>query len=301
MRAIDVVRTALIAILLGGVFGCRPSTTQTPSGEAFAAQTGQQPERATEAPTTGPETRPVVSDRPIPVKGYINVSSGCQQPTVDLLKRMAAQNARLQLELIDFGQPEGSRRWRADGFSCMTILINGHNTVTYGPKGNRQIVTFQYPPGFQWALPDLEGALKSALDGTIYYGAEAGATKVESRMPTLRITSREGVINGKKVGEVVVNGQVALRLRTTFDGLPPLQRAEQAAARLKRAIAMPNFHPSGIRVDRVTDGVALIANDKVLCIADQAQATLLNTTPSKMAQGWASSLKKALATATANQ
>jgi hypothetical protein len=183
----------------------------------------------------------------------------------------------------------------------MTILINGHSTVTYGAPGERRIVTFQFPPGFQWTPQDLEAALKAALDGSIYYGEEAGATTVESRMPTLRITSRESVINGKKVGEVVINGQVAVRLRTTFDGLPPLQRAEQAAARLKRAIATPGFHPSGIRVDTVTDGVALIASDKVLCIADPPQAQMLNTTPTKLALAWAGALKKALVTATANQ
>ncbi len=301
MRATDAVRALFVAGLLMGVFGCRTSTTQTSPNEAAVAQTTARPEPAVEAPTTASPGEPVAADKPITVKGYINVSSGCQQPTVDLLKRMSQQSPRLQLQLIDFGQPEGSRQWRADGFSCMTILINGHNTVTYGPKGNRQIVTFQYPPGFQWALQDLEGALKSALDGTIYYGEEAGAAHVESRLPTLRITSREGVINGKKVGEVVVNGQVAVRLRTTFGGLPPLQRAEQAAARLKRAMAVPGFDPSSIRVDTVTDGVALIANEKVLCIADPPQAKLLNTTPEKMAQGWASALKKALVTATAKQ
>ena len=299
MRTTHLARTALTAVLLAATLGCRPSTTQSSAGAA--AQSVGRPEQATSAPAATTDAEPVASTKPVPVKGYINVSSGCQQATVDLLKRMAAQNARLQLELIDFGQSEGSRRWRADGFSCMTILINGHNTVTYGPKGNRQIVTFQYPPGFQWTTQDLEAALRAALDGTIYYGEEAGATKVESRMPALRITSRETVLNGKKVGEVLVSGQVAVRLRTTFDGLPPLQRAEQTAARLKRAIATPGFHPSSIRVGTVTDGVALIAVDKVLCIADGPQAQMLNTTPTKLALAWAASLKKALATATANQ
>jgi hypothetical protein len=299
VRITHIARTALVIVLLVATLGCRPSTTQSASGAA--AQPAGHPERATEAPATTTDAQPVASDKPIPVKGYINVSSGCQQATVDLLKRMAGQNPRLRLELIDFGQSEGSRRWRADGFSCMTILINGHSTVTYGAPGERQIVTFQFPPGFQWTPQDLEAALKAALDGSIYYGEEAGATTVESRMPTLRITSRESVINGKKVGEVVINGQVAVRLRTTFDGLPPLQRAEQAAARLKRAIATPGFHPSGIRVDTVTDGVALIASDKVLCIADPPQAQMLNTTPTKLALAWAGALKKALVTATANQ
>jgi len=299
VRITHIARTALMAALLVATLGCRPSTTQS-SSDAAAQQAGR-PEQATETPTATTDAQPVASDKPVPVKGYINVSSGCQQATVDLLKRMAGQNPRLQLELIDFGQPEGSRRWRADGFNCMMVLINGHSTVTYGAPGKRQIVTFQFPPGFQWTIQDLEAALKAALDGTIYYGEEPGATTVESRMPQLRVTSRESVINGKKVGEVVVNGQVAIRLRTTFDGLPPLQRAEQAAARLKRAIATPGFHPSSIRVDTVTDGVALIAADKVLCIADAPQAQMLNTTPTKLAQGWASALKKALVAATANQ
>lgn len=287
MGITSLARTGIVVILLGTALGCRQSTTQTPRGEALAASASSQ-------------IGPAASEKPVPVKAYINVSSGCQDETVALLKRLAAQNPRLQLELIDFGQPEGSRRWRADGFNCMTILINGHATVTYGPPGKRQIVTFQFPPGFQWVLADLEGAIRAALDGTIYYGEEEGATKVESRMPTLRITARETLLNGKKVGEVVVNGQVAVRLRTSFDGLPPLQRAEQAAARLKRAIATPGFHPSSIRVEKVTDGIALVANDKVLCIADEAQAQMLKTTPTKLAQSWAAALKKAL-TAAASQ
>jgi hypothetical protein len=301
VRPIHIARTLAVATLLAATLGCRPSTTRTSSSATVSAQALPQGERAVESPATTPSAEPVASTKPIPVKGYINVSSGCQQQTVDLLKRMAAQNSRLQLQLIDFGQAEGSRRWRADGYNCMTIVINGYQTVTYGPPGKRLIVTFHYPPGFEWSLPDLEGALKAALDGSIYYGEEAGATRVESRLPTLRITSRESILGGKKVGEVLVNGQVAVRLRTTFDGLPPLQRAEQAVSRLKRAIAQPGFQPSSIRVDQVTDGTALVANDKVIAIADPPQAKLLNTTPAKLAQAWVASLKKALATATANQ
>jgi selenophosphate synthetase-related protein len=100
------------------------------------------------------------------------------------------------------------------------------------------------------------------------------------------------------VGEVLVNGQVAIRVRTTFDGLPPLQRAEQAAARLKRALAA-QFSPADIRVAKSNDGVAVAIGDKVLCIADGPQAAMLKTTPDKLAQGWASALKKALMAAAA--
>jgi len=300
VRVIDAARIVVLALVVA-VLGCQHSTTQTPSGATAAAQPISRPAQATETPTSTPQPEPVAGGQTIPIKAYINVSSGCQQDTVDLLQRMAGQNARIKLELIDFGQAAGSRRWRGDGYSCMTILLNGHSTVTYGPRNKRQIVTFQYPPGFQWALPDLEGAIKAALDGTIYYGEEPSATKIESRLPTLRITSRETLLNGKKVGELVINGEVAIRFRTSFDNLPPLQRAEQAAARLKRAIAAPGFKPSSIGVEKVTDGIGVIANSKVICIADESQAKLLSTTPTKLAQGWASSLKKALVSATANQ
>ncbi len=266
--------------------GCQPSTARMPTEVAATAQA---------TPTASVEPVADTSAK-IAIRAYINVSSGCQQATVDLLKRLAKENSRLALDLIDFGTADGNRRWRADGFTCMTILINGHNTVTFGDPGHRRVVTFQYPPGFQWILEDLGRSIKDAVAGKLYYGEEAGATPIEARAPSLRITSRESTISDKKVGEVLVNGQVAIRFRTTYGGLPPLQRAEQAVGRVKRILA-GNFTPGQLRVTKVGDEVVLAAQDKVICVADPAQAKALGVTPTDLAKGWGTALKKALVAA----
>jgi len=289
----------LLSLVLTFPAGCQRTTAESPTAPpaARAAMPADvSPDTAAPAPTA-PE--PVAGVEKIKVKGYINVSSGCQQPTVDLLQKMAKEHERLDLELIDFGADEGNRRWRQDGFTCMTITVNGHQTVTFGAEGHRRIVTFSYPPGFQWLLPDLEAALKDAVAGKLYYGEEPGATKIQSRMPTLRVTAREATINGVKVGEVLVNGEVAMRLRTTYEDLPPLQRAERAAARLRKALTA-GFRPADIRAAKLADGkMALAVKEQAICIADEAQARMLNTTPTALAKGWASSLKKALTAAMA--
>ena len=256
-----------------------------------------------EGPTAGTpsELEPTESDGTVQITAYIQVSSGCQQPTVDLLERLDAGAERLSLELIDFGSEDGLKRWREAGHDCMTILIDGHETVTFGEEGHRRIVTFSYPPGFQWTLEDLETSIKDALAGNLYLGEEEGATRILSRMPTLRITGRESEVDGQKVGEVSINGRPAITLRTEYDGLPPLQRAEQAASRLRRAMGA-NFKPADIKTEDLDDGkVALVIQDEEICIADEAQAKILDSTPKKLAKDWVASLKKALTEALADQ
>jgi hypothetical protein len=284
MRGIVRPTLALTAVLL--TCGCRSSTARMPIDTSAVAQA-----------TPAGQPQPVADTGPqITVRAYINVSSGCQQKTVDLLQRLDRENDRLTVEMIDFGSPEGNRRWREDGLSCMTILVNEHKTVTFGDPGHRRIVTFQYPPGFQWIPEDLERSIKDALAGKLFYGEEPGATKIESRLPTLHLTSRQATLGGRKVGEVLINGQVAIRFRTTYQGLPPLQRAEQAVGRIKRLLA-GSFTPGQLRVTKVDSEVVLAAVDKVICVADAPQARLVGTTPIELAKSWGMSLRKALVTA----
>ena len=298
MRPTALFCLVIAALLVSGV-GCEDTTANNARESVATAQAAPAtPDgRADAAPAGTTEPEPVADDgKPINLKGYINVSSGCQDATVTLLEKYADEHERVELELIDFGKPEGSRKWRADGYSCMAILINGHKTVTFGPKDDRRILTMTYPPGFMWTLKDLETALQGALDGSIYYGKEPGAKPVETPSATLRITSREAKLGGKTVGEVLINGKVALRMRTSYDDLPPLQRAERAAARLKRGVAR-GFTPTMLRVVERGDEVLLVAADKVICTADKPQADGAGTTPKGLAQAWVASLKKALTAA----
>jgi hypothetical protein len=288
----------MLALTLTWPAGCQRTASTAPQ-EAASAPRPEAEQSSPEATTLVADDapQPVAAGQKAKVKGYINVSSGCQQPTVDLLKRLDRENEGLEVEFVDFGSDAGNRRWKADGFTCMTILIDGHQTVTFGKPGHRRIVTFTYPPGFQWLLSDLEAAIKDALAGKLYLGEEPGATKIESRMPALRLTAREATLNGKPVGEILVNGQVAIRLRTTYDSLPPLQRAERAASRLRKAIS-PQFKPADIKVASLQDGkIALAIGDRVICVADEPQAKMLNMSAKRLAMSWAASLRKALTAA----
>jgi len=97
---------------------------------------------------------------------YVNVSSGCQKPTEALLHELAAKYAgRLKVDLVDFGEPEGRRRWLGDGMHCMSIALNGSPRADIVFRGVPVTVTFQMPPGHLWLLEELETAVRQKLDG----------------------------------------------------------------------------------------------------------------------------------------
>jgi hypothetical protein len=124
---------------------------------------------AESAPAAPPPPPP-----PVHLRAYINVSSGCQQTTVDFLHHLAQKYPRVQLELIDFGDGgKGSELWQQSGYKCMTIEINGHSAVKF-PAGNKtQAIAFHMPAGFLWNHDDLGHAVQAALAGTLQPATEA--------------------------------------------------------------------------------------------------------------------------------
>jgi len=267
------------------VLGCAPK------GGTATAQ-GSPPGSATPAVAAEPVQ---AQQHDVKLKAYINVSSGCQQDTVDQLKRWD-QNPKVTLELVDFGTPEGQRRWRDDGFSCMTILINGHHKVTIGERGHRRVVDFTMPPGFNWLPEDLDQAVQQALDGRIFYGQEQGATEAPRQAPQIRIEALEGQANGREIGKVLIGQNVAIRFSTTYQELSPFRRAERAVARLKRAL-INGLTPAQLRAEK-RDGVwTVMAGAEALAVANTEQAQREGTTVDALAQGWAGQVKHALAVA----
>jgi hypothetical protein len=104
---------------------------------------------------------------------YINVSSGCQQATVDLLNSFPTKYPGVAVELVDFGDGgEGTRRWEAAGLRCMTLQLNGHAIVKYPVNGAEKIMAFQMPAGFYWTHEDLEQAVQAALAGKLQPATE---------------------------------------------------------------------------------------------------------------------------------
>lgn len=109
----------------------------------------------------------------VKILAYINVTSGCQQETVDLLKAMAQKEPRVELEFVDFGDGgPGSERWEKSGHKCMTIEVNGSPTVKYPKDGKMRAVGFMQPAGFIWNHPDLEEAVAAGLEGKLQPATE---------------------------------------------------------------------------------------------------------------------------------
>jgi len=104
---------------------------------------------------------------------YINVSSGCQQATVDFLRSLSAKYPSVQTELVDFGDGgAGAARWERSGLKCMAIEINGQSIVRYPVKGAVKVMAFRAPAGFYWEHEDLTAAVQAALAGTLQPATE---------------------------------------------------------------------------------------------------------------------------------
>jgi len=276
-----------ICVLLAAVvlLGCTPrGETATAQGPAVGS-----------APTAAPAEPAQTEQHDVALKAYINVSSGCQQDTVDQLKRWE-QHPRVTLDLVDFGSPEGNKRWRQDGYSCMTILLNGHHKVTIGEQGHRRIIDLTMPPGFNWLPEDLDEAVQQAIDGRIYYGEEPGASQVVRRAPQIAIEAREGQANGREIGQVIIGKTAAITFSTTYQELSPFRRAERAVARLKRAL-INGLTPAQIRAEKQNNAWTVMAGTEAIAVANAEQADRAGVTAQALAKGWAAKTKQALVAA----
>lgn len=118
--------------------------------------------------------RPTANKAPrVQILAYINISSGCQQATVDFLRALPQKYSEVAVELVDFGDGgAGARRWEASGLKCMAILINGSPIVKYPTEKGLKVAAFLSPAGLFWTHEELEEAVKAALAGTLQPATE---------------------------------------------------------------------------------------------------------------------------------
>ena len=108
------------------------------------------------------------ASRTVRVLAYINVSSGCQQATVDFLQSLPAKYPGVQVELVDFGDGgAGAARWEQSGLKCMALEINGHSIVKFPADGAARVMAFRAPAGLYWTHEDLTAAVQAALQGEL--------------------------------------------------------------------------------------------------------------------------------------
>lgn len=107
------------------------------------------------------------------------------------------------------------------------------------------------------------------------------------------ITSRSAIISGQQVGEVLIDGQVIFRIRTTAGGFSPARRAEIVAQRLKN-IVTKHLQPEDYTTGRINGQDVVLANSEIIITADQPHARINQTTPFLLARQWEVNLKSAL-------
>jgi hypothetical protein len=99
------------------------------------------------------------------IKTYLNLGSGCQQETIDLLDNLAKEySGKVFVEYIDFSTNEGAERARKDGLSCAGLVINGKQIYAIIDKnGAQKDVTFSHPINAQYTADDVKTVVKMLL------------------------------------------------------------------------------------------------------------------------------------------
>lgn len=281
-------RHLLIAILLATAAfacGCRPSTEPSSAGQPAAP---------------APQPRPKAK-----VTAWINVSSGCQQPTVDLLQELASRyEDSVEVEIIDFGQPKGAQRWQEAGLRCMAIEFNGASAVVFPKGGREKVVVFEMPAGFNWTHEDLMLAFAALADGTLRPATEEERQELLApRMVELHVRAQEVrdlVGKRKRYGQLLVDDSVVARLYGTVAGKSPTERCKNAQLALEKWLSRPVL-PSDLSRAQGTDGWGVYANEDLIMIAtpDDARAVSPDLTPKALAGEWLARLRGKLIEAAA--
>jgi len=107
-------------------------------------------------------------------------------------------------------------------------------------------------------------------------------------------TSRATQVSGGNVGEVVVNNDVALRIRYPAGGYSASERADKVASRLNELSRDGRLRPADLRTGVVNGQAAVLAGDELIITADAQHARANATTPQRLAHNWRNNLAVAL-------
>ncbi len=236
-------------------------------------------ERPTQPPLEPPADalQPVV-DETVHLTAYINVASGCQDWTVALLKELDEQYDAIDVEIIDFGTPEGAKRMAREGVQCMALLFDGSPVVRIpGEDEESRVVTFYFPVGFGWTHDDLREAFAAIASGEAEILSEDEARTALAPAPidmeaTVRETD-EGV-------DVLMNGQIAITITEPGGGQTPLERAEATRDAIQEWAGEP-VHPRQLTVADAGEGWSILANGKELVHVYPSDAAAAGVEPGK--------------------
>ena len=134
----------------------------------------------------------------------------------------------------------------------------------------------------------------AAAIGAAMYIPSARMTSTPAYAAPEEVMAQQVTINGRQAGEVLVDGQVVFRIRTSAGGFTPYQRAEIVAQRL-RGLTDDSIRSEDVDMGRVNGQDVVMAGGHVIVTADRAHARLNGTTTSGLAALWSQSLSNAVA------
>ncbi len=247
-------------------------------------------------PPPDPEAPTLEESEPVQLTAYINVTSGCQEPTVNLLQSLGEKYSdSVDVEIVDFGSTEGNKRWREDGLQCMTLLFDGSPAVRIPTDGGqKQTVVFYFPAGFSWTHDDLKQTFAAIDEGTAEILSEEEAQKVLAPKPIEMTVEVREVEDG---AEVVMNDTAVFTITQEADGSTPKQRAEAAKTAIEEWTS-GNVHPTQLTVMNAGQGWSVLANGKELVRVYAVDAEAAGVEPvRKYAAQWMSGIKEAIVAA----
>jgi len=231
----------------------------------------------------------------IKVTAYINVSSGCQASTVKLVDDLGVQNVDVvDLEVVNFGSPEGYRRWQQDGMECMGILFDNGSGPSpalkfKGRDGKEKTVVFFMPAGFSWTHEDLEDAFAALKAGQLTILSEDEAKK---ELAPHQIQVTVAIKDTNEGSQVLVADEPVFTVAADAGDATAPERATAAKEAIEKWVAKP-VQPSDIRVvDR--DGAVVLMGGalKIITVTDRDAQQADAESAKALALEWAGGLKK---------
>lgn len=228
----------------------------------------------------------------VSIVAYINVSSGCQEPTVSLLQQLVEEHkGKVQLDLVDFGDgADGARRWQESGHTCMTIELNGSPYVKFPTPEGDKTVTFQLPEGFMWTHDELVAAVEAGLEGKLQTITEEEAAAAEPARQVRVSTATKGPQKPGMPAQVLLNDRPVIEFYDKLDGKSPAKRAEAALLALRTWLHAP-VRPTDLSTRETAAGWEVRALDKLVAVATPGDAKGAKTTPEKLAKAWALAIR----------
>ena len=275
-------RTTCLLLLCGLIIafsGCSKEKPPVTEGPLM----GQAPVAEPPAPEAQPSGK-------IQITAYINVASGCQEPTVKLVNELAMKYHDLvDMEMVDFGSPEGEERWREDGLDCMTLLFNDSPVLRFPEQdGKSKTVVFAMPAGFSWTHEDLEQAFSAMKDGKLEILSEEEA-KREFAPQSIELETAVRKLDG--AAEVQINGAPIFTVQAEAAGSAPSERAERARAAIEQWAQEP-IHPSQLALVSADKETSIQAKGIEIIRVTQADAKAAKAKgPKQLANEWLKGIK----------